>query len=164
VTVPGKGFISYAHEDFDKCEAFRKHLKASERAWKTEFWADQKIRAGYRWDDEVRQHINAADLFILLVSPEFFASDFIYETEIPAIESRCAATKGLIIPVVLRRCAWPRLTGELQAVPTEKGKVKPVDAWRRGSDGFDCARAQIDDAISDYYGEPLPSRPRRVRP
>jgi hypothetical protein len=158
MTVPGKGFISYAHEDYDLCEAFRVHLRASERAWPIRFWADPEIRAGYRWNDEIRREINEADLFILMASADFFASDFIYGTELPAIEDRCTAAKGLILPVVLRRCGWSMLVGAYQAVPTEKGRIKPIDQWRRHSDGFDCAREQIDRAISHHYGVPVPAR------
>ncbi len=158
MTAPGKGFISYAHEDYDQCEAFRRHLKASERAWKTEFWADPDIRAGYRWNDLIRQRIQDANLFILLCSPDFLFSDFIYNTELPEIVARATAAKGLIIPVVLSRCGWQMLLGVFQAVPTDKGRVKPVIDWRRSDDGFDCAREQIDRAISAHYGVPVPQR------
>ena len=163
MTVPAKGFISYAHDDFDLFEEFRTHIRATERRWGTAFWADPAINAGYHWNAEIEQKIAEADLFVLLVSAEFIASDYICDKEIPAIESRCAAVKGLILPVVLRRCAWGYLTSAIQAVPMEKGKLKPIVTWHRHNDGFDCAREQIDSAISHHYGVPLPSRPW-VRP
>ena len=70
--------------------------------------------------------------------------------------------KGLILPVVLRRCAWQMLHGVLQAVPTDKGRLKPIIDWYRRTDGcdrgYDRAREQIDEAISHHYGVPLAPR------
>jgi hypothetical protein len=156
--VPKQGFVSYAHEDFELFERFLPHKRAIERRWGMTFWADPSIRAGHRWDDEIQRQIDVAGLFILLVSADFIASDYIYEQELPAIDARCQAVKGLILPVVLSRCAWSMLVGVFQAVPTEKGRLKPIVSWRPRSDGFDCAREQIDQAISNFYRVPLPTR------
>ncbi len=156
--MPDKGFISYAHDDYELFEAFQIHLRATERRWGIKFWADPGLQAGHRWDPEIQRHIDEAHLFILLVSPEFIASDFIYKTELPAIDTRCTAVKGLIMPVILRNSAWGMLAGVFQAVPTDKGRLKPVAKWRPRSDGLNCAREQIDRAISHHYGVPLPSR------
>ncbi len=60
--------------------------------------------------------------------------------------------KGLILPVVLRKCAWSLAFGALQAVPTDRGRLKPILDWHRRNDGYDRAREQIDKAIGDHYG------------
>jgi hypothetical protein len=154
MSVPPNGFISYAHDDHDEFKEFRTHLRATERRFDIVFWADPSLNAGHRWDAEIARHIAAADVFVLLVSAEFIESDYIYTREKPAIETRCAAVKGLILPVVLRRCAWSLAAGVLQAVPTDRGRLRPIMNWPRRNDGYDCAREQIDKAIGDHYGIP----------
>ena len=77
--------------------------------------------------------------------------------EKPAIEAHCTAVKGLILPVVLRRCARSLAAGALQAVPTDGGRLKPILDWHRRNDGYDCAREQIEQAISHHYGVPAGS-------
>jgi hypothetical protein len=157
MSIPRHGFISYAHDDVDMFQRFRAHLRATERRFGIEFWADPSIAAGHHWSDEIIRHIAAADVFILLVSAEFIASNYIYTMEKPAIEARCTAVKGLILPVVLRRCAWSLAAGALQAVPTDGGRLKPILDWHRRNDGYDCAREQIEQAISHHYGVPAGS-------
>ena len=152
MTAPSHGFISYAHEDYQAFESFRTHLRATERRFGVAFWADPSLRAGHHWDDEIARHIAAADIFVLLVSAKFIESDYIYDREKPAIEARCNAAKGLILPVVLHRCAWPLAAGVLQAVPTDRGRLRPIMSWTPHNDGYDRAREQIDKAIADHYG------------
>jgi internalin A len=159
MTVPASGFISYAHDDYTMFQAFRRHLRATERRFGIRFWADPAINAGYHWDAVIQQKIDEAGLFILLVSAAFIGSDYIWDNELPAIKKRCATVKGLVLPVVLRRSAWQMLHGVLQAVPTERGAIKPIEEWHRRNDGYDRAREQIDGAISNYYGVPLASMP-----
>ena len=93
-----QGFISYAHDDGDAFDTMRTHLHALEQAFTDPItlWADDKLRAGLHWDDTIKARIEAAALFILLLSPAFLASDYIVRDEIPAIRTRVAAAKGLI--------------------------------------------------------------------
>jgi hypothetical protein len=159
MSVPANGFISYAHDDDAMCRAFRRHLRATERRFGVQFWADPAINAGYHWDAEIQRNIDAASLFVLLVSAAFIGSDYIWDNELPAIQKRCESAKALVLPVVLRRSAWQMLVGVLQVVPTENGSVRPIEEWRRPNDGYDRAREQIDGAISNYFGVPLSPLP-----
>lgn len=144
------GFISYSHEDKRLFDEFRKHLKAIERECKIEFWADDRIATGYDWTASIADAIARADVCILLTSAEFIASDYIYNKEIPAIQARRKAG-ALIVPVILRRCAWQMIVGVLQAVPTIDGRVKPIENWKRRNDAFDHAREQISVAIKNRF-------------
>jgi hypothetical protein len=147
-----RGFISYARDDVDMLKEFRTHIKALKRDIGLEFWADPNIDAGRHWSTEIEQIIATADVFALLISPAFIASDFIYETEIPAIKERRKTGSALVVPVILSRCAWQTVAKELQAVPTDKGRLKPIDDWSRRRNGFDCAREQITKSVKRYFG------------
>jgi hypothetical protein len=149
------GFISYAHEDYRVFSEFKIHLKAVERECGVRFWADERIAAGYDWTAEIAKAIAAADVCLLLVSAEFIASDYIYDTEIPAVQRR-RGDGALVIPVVLRECSWGMLAGVLQAVPTADGHVKPIHNWRPHNDGFNRARSEIAKAIQVRFGATTP--------
>ncbi len=148
------GFISYSHEDFELFEEFLVHAKAVEHDLEMNFWSDKRILPGHHWTAAIENAIDAADVFILLTSPDFIASDYIYGKEIPAIKTRRKVAGALVLPVVLKRCAWQMIAASLQAVPTQNGRLKPIADWRRHSDGFDHARIQIRDAIKDHFGRP----------
>jgi internalin A len=157
MTVPACGFISYAHDDYALFQQFHTHLRATERRFSFDFWADTRLNPGHHWNAEISRRIDAADVFVLLVSADFISSDYIYTLEKPAIQARCNVVKGLILPVVLRRCAWELAAGVLQAAPTDGGRLKPVLDWHRRNNGYDRAREQIDKAIADHYGLPMTS-------
>ncbi|MCK1362285.1 toll/interleukin-1 receptor domain-containing protein [Bradyrhizobium sp. 199] len=145
------GFISYSHVDYQLMEQFRTHARAIERAFSFQLWADRRIAAGYYWDEQIARAIACSDVFVLLISPGFIASDYIFDREIPAINSR-RATGALVLPVVLRRCMWQIIASALQAVPVAEGHVRPIMDWRPNDHGFDSARDQITSAISSYFG------------
>lgn len=145
------GFISYSHDDFEVFSDFRTHLRAVERALDVRFWSDKRNNAGYHWDAAIRRGIDAAEVFVLMVSPGFIGSDYIWNEEIPAIQERKRSAGALVLPVVLKRCSWQLVSGVLQAVPTDDGRLKPIADWRPQANGFDCARQQIADAIQSYF-------------
>lgn len=146
------GFISYSHVDYPMHSAFMTHLASIERAFDVRFWADTRLQAGFHWRSEIEEAISRSDLFLLLTSPGFIASDYIYEYELPAIRSRRRTAAALVIPVVLKRCFWSIVADVLQAVPTERGQLRPISDWGRQENGFDRAREQIGSAIATYFG------------
>jgi hypothetical protein len=147
-----KGFISYSHDDFEMFEEFRTHLRSVERALSINFWCDPRITAGTHWTAEIDSAIQLADVFILLTSPAFIKSDYIYDEEIPAIKQRSRKSGALVLPVILMPCAWQIIADTLQAIPMKNGRIRPITDWRRHSDGFDHARKQIGEAIERHFG------------
>lgn len=152
------GFISYAHEDYKLYLAFRKHLRQIERAFRITFWSDERIETGYHWEDEILTHIQTADLFIPLISPAFFASDYICDQEWPAIEKRHKeAEKALILPVVLEPCLLNLLGAYRQAAPTENRQLKAIARWKPQRDGHNKAIEEITRSLTTFLRrKPLP--------
>lgn len=94
-------FLSYAHEDRDDVERFRKvlgpNLKTSAR-FEFREWRDQGILPGERWRAEIEEALEQACFGLLLVSPEFLASEFITRNELPPLLDR-----PMVVPVALQR-------------------------------------------------------------
>lgn len=107
-----KVFISYSHADKKWLERLKKHLKPVVRGGHLEYWDDTHIQPGDDWQREIRTALDTAQVAVLLISADFFSSDFIDETELPPLLT-AAQTKG---------CAHP--AGDPQRVPLHTG-LKP---------------------------------------
>jgi hypothetical protein len=146
-----KGFISYCHDDHAAFREMRTHLRAIERTLGVNFWADNRLNTGNYWSGEIAAAIIAARVHILIFSPAFIGSDYIFDHELPAINAKCA-DGDLVLPVIVNRCAWASFVGVLQAAPKDAtGRLTPIIEWRPQKNGFDAAREQIGTAISDHF-------------
>src|SRR5262245_45059413 len=77
-------FISYSHEDGKWLESFRKHLKPYARLGLI-ICDDTRIQAGSLWEKEIQKELSQCGAALLLVSPDFLASDFIHDKELPPL-------------------------------------------------------------------------------
>lgn len=81
-------FISYSHRDSDWLERLLTHLKPLVRRGIISTWTDREIRAGSRWELEIARSLDVARVAVLLVSANFWSSDFIVENELPTLLAR----------------------------------------------------------------------------
>ena len=68
-------------------------------------------------------HLDAADVILLLVSPDFMASDYCYGVELKRALERHKRGQVRVIPIILRPVYWQGILGMLQALPKDG---KPV--------------------------------------
>lgn len=149
-----KGFISYAHDDHGAFEEMCTHLAPLEKVFGIDFWRDKRIAPGNYWTKKIEDAIQEASVHLLLVTPCFLASDYIIQTELPAINAKYHAG-DLVLPVILRRCMWKPFVGSLQAAPMNpQGRLQAVVEWRPQAHGYDAAREQLQKAIEAYLGPP----------
>jgi hypothetical protein len=112
-------FFSYSHRDEALRDELETHLTALKRQGLITFWHDRRIVAGEDWEHAISQHMRQADVILLLVSPDFIASDYCYDVELAEALERDRRSEARVIPVILRPCDWQNLPfGRLQAVPT----------------------------------------------
>jgi TIR domain/CHAT domain len=120
-------FFSYAHEDEGLRNELAKHLKLLERQKVIKGWHDRKITAGEEWKDLIDDHLEAADIILLLISSDFMASDYCYDVELARAMERHALKEARVIPVILRSVDWRDAAfGKLAALPTDG---KPITEW-----------------------------------
>lgn len=120
-------FFSYCHADEVLRDQLEKQLSMLKRQGVIETWHDRRIGAGQEIDAAIDNHINIDEIILLLVSPDFIASDYCYNIEMNRAMERHAAKEAIVIPVILRACDWHHAPfGKLLATP-EDGK--PVTLW-----------------------------------
>ena len=126
---PAKIFLSYAHELFNEAERLKTHLAVQKRNGKIEFWHDQAIRPGENWDETIKEKIGEADIFILLLNPDFWASDYIQTEELPLIEKRKGEGAKVFCVMVSDNDFEDTAWSKLQAGPRHEGRLKPIELW-----------------------------------
>ena len=119
-------FYSYARADERLRDQLDKHLKLLQHEGFLRSWYDRNISAGKLWDKEIRTHLNAAHIILLLISADFLDSDYCDEVEVQEALRRHRAGEARVIPVILRPCDWESSFGYLQALPKNG---KPVTKW-----------------------------------
>jgi formylglycine-generating enzyme required for sulfatase activity len=101
-------FISYSHKDRDVLERFWTHLKPLEEDYGLQRWDDSRMRPGDIWLKEIEQALERAQVALLLVSPDFLASDFIRRKELPALFEAAEKDGLTILWLPIRPCSWKR--------------------------------------------------------
>ena len=106
-----KYFVSLAHDDDEAVNRFLKLFKRNLKGAKNfEFvvWQDKMIEIGQDWREQIKRAINECEFGLLLLSPGFFASDFIKQSELPNFVSSDGTIDGLkkAIPVCLKPVSW----------------------------------------------------------
>ena len=141
-------FISYSHKDRVFLERFWTHLSPLETQYGLQRWDDSRIQPGDIWLDEIERALARAQVALLLVSPDFLASDFIRRQELPCL-FEAAQNDGLkILWVPLLPCSWKRFRQieQYQAViPVDKTLAEMGEVER------DRALVAITDHIHDLF-------------
>jgi len=140
-----KIFISYAREDLSYREKLERQLKPFLRKKLIDtIWTDHEILPGQNWDREIEDNLKKANLVFLLISDDFFTSDYIDEKELPIIEKKYRSKDCIVIPILVRPSAhWADSKWSfLQAIPeTDEDELKPISEWE------DLAWKEVTDAI-----------------
>ncbi len=120
-------FYCYSAADKSLCEELDKYLVPLQRTGRIKCWSYQMISPGRDREAEIRHQLNAAQIILLLVSPDFLASYYCYEKEMKLALQRHEAGVARVIPVILRHADWKDAPfSKLQALPADE---RPIINW-----------------------------------
>lgn len=114
-------FLSYSHQNTPWLGRLRTHLAGLRRDKRIETWDDKEILPGDLWDNAIRQNLEKADVFILLLSADFIASDYIWNNELPNALDGFRKRNAIVIPILFE----PLDLGGLSVVSESTGS-QPV--------------------------------------
>ena len=138
-------FFSYSHKDEQLRDELEVHLSMLKREGRISTWHDRRVSAGSEIDVTIDTNLRTADVVLLLVSPQFLASDYCYQREMEFALDRHEKGDAVVIPVILRSCDWKHAPfGKLLATPTDG---HPVTLHKNTDQAFSIVVQDIRRAI-----------------
>ncbi|MEI7240327.1 toll/interleukin-1 receptor domain-containing protein [Pectobacterium brasiliense] len=134
--------FSYSHVDEALRNELEKHLSPLKRMGKITTWHDRCVIPGQEFEHQIDQYFSEADIILLLISSDFIASDYCYQIEMANALERHKIGDAIVIPVILRECAWHQLPfGSIMAATID---AKPITKFTTHDEGY----VQVVDAVS----------------
>ena len=134
-------FYSYSHKDERLRDKLQTHLSLLKRQGFIAEWHDRRIAASDEWAGQIDEHLSTAKIILLLISPDFLASDYCYDLEMTRALERHDAGEARVIPIILRSVDWREAPfAKLQALPKDG---KPVTEWPNRDAAFTNVAAGI---------------------
>lgn len=150
--------FSYAHADEALRNELEKHLSPLKRMGRISTWHDRRIVPGEEFEGQIDRYFSEANIILLLISSDFIASDYCYQIEMSNALQRHDLGEAVVIPVILRPCAWHQLPfGKLLAATVDG---KPIVQFPSYDDGF----VQVVDAVSRALDKLGAKTPQAVQP
>jgi len=146
MSTPLTIFCCYARKDQKMLEHLKIHLIPLERQGRITIWSDTDIDAGEEWEKELHQHLETAAIILLLISPDFMASDYCYSTEMTRAIARHNQHTARVIPILLRPVIhWDKAPfAKLQVIPTN---ANYVTGWADQEEAFHDIALQISKVV-----------------
>jgi len=149
-------FFSYSHKDEALRDQLAQHLTLLRRNRVITEWHDRQITAGEEWAGEIDAHLNSARLVLLLISPDFLASDYLFDVELTRALERHAKGEACVIPIILR-------ASNLSGAPFEKLKRlprndQPVTLWKDRDAAFAHISKEIEQTIKELSNKGLSNK------
>lgn len=123
---PIRYLLSHAPEDRLLRDELVQSLQVLSRQKALEIWHEGLVLPGTKVDDEIERHIDHDDIILILVSPDFLASDRCMAQMERALR-RHEQHEARLIPLLARPATWSAAPfGSLPLLPTDG---TPVTSW-----------------------------------
>jgi len=134
-------FYSYSHEDEEFKNELENHLEILKRKKLIDEWDDRRISPGSNWEEEINLNLEKAKIILLMISSDFLASDYCYETETIFALEQHEKKESKVVPIILRPCLWKVSDFKhLQVLPKDGKAITNFDnrdtAWLSVAQGI----------------------------
>lgn len=118
--------ICYTHEDEWLRKELEKQFSVLVQQNLAIIWHEGKIAGGTEWKQAITMHIQTAQIILLLLSPDFIASEHYFDITLAL--QRHTRKEARVVPIILRSVDW-QLTPlrDLKVLPTNR---VPVTLWQ----------------------------------
>src|SRR6266702_3567339 len=146
-----KLFYCYAHQDKDLRDELEHHLSTLKRLNQITTWHDREISPGNEWSNEIELQLSMTDIILLLISPDFIASDYCYSIEMQRSLEKHNAGISRVIPIIIRPVDWEETPfSKLQMLPTN---ILPVTSWQNRDEAYRDIAKGIRKAVQDLLAQ-----------
>jgi hypothetical protein len=114
-------FLSYSHKDKKYADELIAQIKPLQQRYELNIHSDLHIEAGEMRQQELMTTLSGADIALVLLSPDYLASDWCINHELPQLLKQAERGNTLLIPVILRPSDWIH-------TPLAYYQVFPIDA------------------------------------
>lgn len=97
-------FISYSSQNSEFFKRFLVHLAPLQRMGIVDYWHDRMITNGTLWDEKIQKELEASDIVVFLLSPDFLNVPYVLDVEIP----KAKEFKKHPFFIQLMDCGWQR--------------------------------------------------------
>jgi len=126
------------------------HLTQMQREGLVCNWSDRQILVGAEFSSIIRAQFDAANLFLMMLSPDFIASPYCYGVEVKRALERQACGDAMVIPIIVKPCDWKSTPfANLKVAPDD---AKPICDWRPQDRGWNNVVDRIRFAIVSRGG------------
>jgi TIR domain len=140
-----KLFYCYARKDKPLRDELEIHLSWLKRQLTN--WHDHEILPGEEWEQAIDKDLNTAHPILLLISPDFMASDYCFSKEMRRALERHKEGTCRVIPIILRPTYWEDAPfSSIQLLPTN---AKPITSWPNPDEAFQDVVTEISRTIKD---------------
>ncbi|MBT9316287.1 HEAT repeat domain-containing protein [Leptothoe spongobia] len=143
-------YFSYASKDKDLKDKLIDHLSFLQREGVIINWDNRQILPGDESAKIINQHLNIANIILLLISANSLADDTC-SLEIKRAMERHQAGKACVIPILLRPVDWAGAPfSQLDVLPK---KHQPITTWANQDEAFREITAGIREVVMEMRRE-----------
>ena len=153
-------FIAFANQDRDVRDKLLRQMNLVKDRLGWNIWSSKEIKAGERWDEEIKQRLMDSEVIVLLLSTDFFNSTYIVETELPKVVEKHRLGNCHIIPVIARVCHWKEThfgeyagLGDIQALPVGERPIVSRGHWDNDDQPYFETVQGIRDSIQSFQAK-----------
>lgn len=141
---PKKIFIGSSREDSTHTKTLKKHLKLYERQGLIQIWDESMLLGGAELD-LIIQELLAAEIILLLFSPDLLAEDFLYSDAMKEVLAKVKQKAVQLIPILVRPSGFSDT--EFSAYAAVPQRDKPITNYANKDEAWTIVVEQIKRSI-----------------